>query len=311
MTKILVTGGAGYIGSTMVPDLLNKGYEVTVVDNFLFGQSSLLDVSHFEGLTVLRDDVNNSEELKKLISKHDIIIPLAAVVGAPACNQNKWLTTETNVNQIKNILSNLSNDQRIVFPVTNSGYGIGKKDIYCDEDSPLNPISHYGKTKVEAEKMLLDSGKAITFRLATVFGVSPRMRLDLLVNDFVYRASKDGVIVLFESQFKRNYIHVRDISRVFLHGIENYSHMKGQTYNVGLSDANLSKKELCDQIKKHIPKFQYIESNLSSDPDKRDYIVSNKKIEATGWMPKYSLDHGIKELIRTYSWLKISNTSNV
>ena len=311
MKKILVTGGAGYIGSVVVPDLLSKGHQVTVIDNFMFNQISLLDVSNNQNLKIIRGDVNNEKLLKEQISKHDVIIPLAAIVGVPACSQNLFLAEQTNTNQVKTIANNLSLDQQIIFPVTNSGYGIGEKDMFCDENSPLNPISFYGKSKVEAEKLLLDNGNAVTFRLATVFGTSPRMRMDLLVNDFVYRAVKDRFIVLFESHFKRNYIHVRDISSVFMHGLDNYDELKGEPFNVGLSDANISKKELCEKIKDHVAEFHIIENEIASDPDKRDYIVSNEKIESTGWKPNYSLDDGISELVNTYSWLKTNQFANV
>ena len=311
MKKILVTGGAGYIGSVVVPDLLSKGHQVTVIDNFMFNQISLLDVSNNQNLKIIRGDVNNEKLLKEQISKHDVIIPLAAIVGVPACSQNLFLAEQTNTNQVKTIANNLSLDQQIIFPVTNSGYGIGEKDMFCDENSPLNPISFYGKSKVEAEKLLLDNGNAVTFRLATVFGTSPRMRMDLLVNDFVYRAVKDRFIVLFESHFKRNYIHVRDISSVFMHGLDNYDELKGEPFNVGLSDANISKKKLCEKIKDHVAEFHIIENEIASDPDKRDYIVSNEKIESTGWKPNYSLDDGISELVNTYSWLKTNQFANV
>lgn len=311
MGKVLVTGGAGYIGSILVPELLKSKFHVTVIDNFMFNQTPLLDVSYSENLSILNQDVNDSRTLPEILKKHDIIIPLAAIVGAPACSRNEILTKSTNVDQVKTIVKHTSKDQRILFPVTNSGYGIGEKNKYCDELSPLRPVSLYGKSKVEAEKILLDDGKSIAFRLATVFGSAPRMRMDLLVNDFVYRALIDKVIVLFESHFKRNYIHIRDIASVFLHGISKFDDLKGNTFNVGLSDANLSKRELCEKIQVHIPEFQFIESDLLTDPDKRDYIVSNEKIEKTGWVPKFSIDDGILELIRTYSWLKTNNFSNV
>ena len=311
MKKVLVTGGAGYIGSVMVPMLLSKGYKVTVIDDFIFNQSSLLDVIHNKNLTVIKDDVRNYNFLKNQVSKHDIIIPLAAVVGAPACKKDVIYSTQLNFEQIKNISNLSSKDQKIIFPVTNSGYGIGQKGVYCDENTPLNPISHYGKTKVDAEKVLLDFGNAVTLRLATVFGSSTRMRTDLLVNDFVYRACKDNFIVLFESHFKRNYIHIRDVSNAFIHSIDNFDKMKGEPYNLGLSEANLSKMELCLKIKEKIKNFNILEAPLAEDPDKRDYIVSNKKIENTGWKPLYTIENGIEELIKLYSFLKVNNYNNV
>lgn len=310
-TKILLTGGAGYIGSVFVTELLKRKYNVTIYDNFSYKQNSLLDVSHDSNLNIVVGDIRNEKLLKSHVVSNDIIIPLAAIVGAPACDKDLILSKEVNQIQIENIAKWISNDQIVIYPVTNSGYGIGEQGTYCTEDTPLNPISYYGKTKVAGEKALLDRGNAITYRLATVFGASPRMRMDLLVNDFVYRAYSDRFIVLFESHFKRNYIHIRDISSVFLHGIENYKAMKGEPYNVGLSSANLSKMELCLKIKEHLNDFNIFESEIAKDPDKRDYIVSNDKIESTGWKPKYDLDHGIKELIKTYQFLSINYHKNV
>jgi nucleoside-diphosphate-sugar epimerase len=310
-TKVLVTGGAGYIGSVFVPQLLEKGYKVTVLDNFMYRQNSLLDVCYHPNLKINVGDVRDENLLHAEVNQHDIIVPLAAIVGAPACDKDKFLATAVNQTQIDNIAQWISKDQIVLYPVTNSGYGIGQDGIYCTEETPLNPISHYGITKVAGEKALLDMGNAITFRLATVFGTAPRMRMDLLVNDFVYRAFADRFIVLFEAHFKRNYIHIRDIASVFFHAIENYKSMKGEAYNVGLNDANLSKMELCEKIKEHLPDFHIFESDIAQDPDKRDYIVSNEKIEATGWKPKYSLDDGIRELIKVYSFLKVNSHNNI
>ncbi len=307
---VLVTGGAGYIGSVFVPQLLYAGYAVTVLDNFMYKQASLLDICFHPDLDIIVEDVRNEHLLKKQVEKHDIIVPLAAIVGASACDRDKNLATQVNLEQAGNITKWISQDQKILFPVTNSGYGIGQKEIYCDETTPLNPISHYGRTKVDAEKVLLDHENAVTFRLATVFGVAPRMRMDLLVNDFVYRAYKDRYIVLFEAHFKRNYIHIRDVARVFLHALEKYETMKGEVYNVGLSDANLSKRELCEKIKKNIPDFHIFESEIAEDPDKREYIVSNEKIEAKGCQPKYSIVDGIKELIKLYKYLSLNAYAN-
>ena len=309
--KVLVTGGAGYIGSVFVPQLLEKGYQVTVLDNFMYKQNSLLDVCYHPDLDIIKKDVRDKELLKEEVDRHDIIVPLAAIVGAPACDRDKSLATAVNQTQVENIAKWVSKGQKTLYPVTNSGYGIGQKGIYCDETTPLNPISHYGRTKVAAEKALLDMGNAVTFRLATVFGTAPRMRMDLLVNDFVYRAFTDRFIVLFESHFKRNYIHIRDIASVFFHAIDNYDKMKGEPYNVGLSNANLSKMELCEKIKTHMPDFHVFESEIAEDQDKRDYIVSNKKIESTGWQPRYNIDHGIAELIKVYSFLNINPHNNL
>ncbi len=311
MDKILVTGGAGYIGSVFVPYLLEKGYQVTVFDNFMYKQNSLLDVCYKPNLNIILADVRDKEKLKKEVLNHDIIIPLAAIVGAPACNKDENLAKAVNQNQIEMIANWITDNQMVLFPVTNSGYGIGQKGIHCDETTPLNPISHYGKTKVAAEKILLEMGNAVTFRLATVFGTSPRMRMDLLVNDFTYRACKDRSIVLFEAHFKRNYIHIRDIASIFMHTMVNYNSMKGEAYNVGLSNANLSKRELCEKIKEQVPDFHIFESEIGKDPDKRDYIVSNEKIESTGWKPLFTIDDGIEELIKAYSYLRINSYNNV
>lgn len=309
--KVLVTGGAGYIGSVFVPQLLAKDYQVTVLDNFMYKQDSLMDICYHPDLDMIVGDVRDAEIFKKEIEKHDIIIPLAAIVGAPACDRDKTLATAINQTQIENIAKWVSKDQMVLYPVTNSGYGIGQDGIFCTEETPLNPISHYGLTKVAGERALLDKGNAVTFRLATVFGTAPRMRMDLLVNDFVYRAFSDRFIVLFESHFKRNYIHIRDIASVFFHAIENFNALKKEPYNVGLSDANLSKMELCKKIKTHLPNFHIFESEIAEDLDKRDYIVSNEKIEATGWKPKFSIDDGIKELIKAYSFLKLNPYNNL
>jgi nucleoside-diphosphate-sugar epimerase len=309
--RILVTGGAGYIGSVMVPELLERGHQVTVLDNFFFKQTGLLSVCHYPALRIVPGDVRDKALLSELVSKHDVIIPLAAVVGAPACKKDEQYAAELNFGQIKNIAQMVSQNQEVLFPVTNSGYGIGQEGVYCDENTPLNPISHYGKTKVEAEKILLDMGNAVTFRLATVFGASPRMRMDLLVNDFVYRAYSDRFIVLFESHFKRNYIHIRDVVNAFFYGLDHYEKMKGEPYNVGLSSANLSKMELCLKIREYVPEFHIIESQVGEDVDKRNYIVSNAKIESLGWHPKHTIDMGIAELLKTYSFLPVNQYRNI
>ncbi len=310
-TRILVTGGAGYIGSVLVPMLLQEGYAVHVLDSFLFSQTSLADCCIDPNFQVTRGDCRDRETVSRLMRQADVIIPLAAIVGAPACKNDATAAISINREAIKLILSLRSLQQRIILPNTNSGYGIGEKQSFCTEESPLRPISLYGKTKVEAELAALDAGNAVTFRLATVFGMSPRMRIDLLVNDFVYRAVHDRAVVVFEGHAKRNYIHIRDVARAFLHALDRFDAMKDQAYNVGLSDANLSKLELCAQIRKQIPGFVCLESPIGEDPDKRDYIVSNAKIEATGFLPRYSLGDGIQELIKGYRILNNNRFGNV
>ena len=309
--KILVTGGAGYIGSVLVPALLREGYAVRVLDNFLWGQATLLDCCIDPNLTVLRGDCRDKAVLTKALRDVDVIIPLAAIVGAPLCAMDQTAAVSTNVEAVKLLLGLRSKQQRVILPNTNSGYGIGEAGTFCTEQSPLRPISLYGKTKVQAEAAVLDAGNAITFRLATVFGMSPRMRIDLLVNDFVHRAVMDRAVVVFEGHAKRNYIHVRDVARAFVHALENFEAMKDEPYNVGLSDANLSKLELCQEIKKQVPGFVFLEAPIGEDPDKRNYIVSNEKIERTGFRPRYALADGITELIKGYTILRNSRYSNV
>jgi nucleoside-diphosphate-sugar epimerase len=309
--NILVTGGAGYLGSVLVPALLEAGHRVTVLDNFMFGQNSLAHVCHLDAFAVVRGDARNMDTLKPLVTEADAVIPLAALVGAPMCDADPVGATTTNLDAVRDLVKLLSPAQRILMPITNSGYGIGEPGKQCTEETPLRPISLYGRTKVEAERAVLDRGNAISFRLATVFGMAPRMRIDLLVNDFVYRAVTDRTVVLFEAHFKRNYIHIRDVARAFLHGIECFDTMKDLAYNVGLSDANLSKAELCAKIAQHLPRFVYLEAPVGEDPDKRDYIVSNARIEQTGFRPRYSLDDGIRELIKGYRMIRNSVYGNV
>lgn len=309
--NILITGGAGYIGSVMVPKLLSLGHKVTVLDNLMYKQNSLLDCCHYETLSIVKGDARDEAVLKPLLKNADIIIPLAAIVGAPACDRDKTAATTTNTDAVKLIVANTSKNQRLIIPNTNSGYGIGQKDNFCTEKTPLNPISLYGVSKVEAEKAVLERGNSVSLRLATVFGISPRMRLDLMVNDFVYRAVFDRFIVIFEGHFKRNFIHIRDVAKAFVHVIENFDKMKGEAYNVGLSDANLSKLELCERIQKHVPGFVIMEAPVGEDADKRDYIVSNEKIEKTGYKPEFGLDRGIEELLKGYKIVKNSFYGNV
>lgn len=309
--KILVTGGAGYLGSVLVAEILRSGHSVTVLDNFMYGQNSLLENCAYDNFDVVNGDAREEGILKPLLKKADYIIPLAALVGAPVCNKDKFAAETTNRDAITLLSRLTSRDQRIIIPTTNSGYGIGQKDVFCTEKTPLNPITLYGKLKVEAEKIVLNRSNSISLRLATAFGVSPRMRIDLLVNNFVYRAVKDRYAVVFEGHFKRNYIHVRDVARVFIHAMNNFDIMKNEAFNVGLSDANLSKLELCAKIKEQIPDFVYLEAHMGEDPDKRDYIVSNEKIEKTGFKPAFSLKAGIKELIKGYRIIANSKYGNV
>ncbi len=308
---MLLTGGAGYIGSVLCKVLLEKGFYVTVLDNFMYRQNSLLDCCMHEHFEIVRGDCRDERIISELLQSQDIIIPLAALVGAPICSTDQIAARTTNIEAVRLLCKLSSPSQFILFPVTNSGYGIGEKSKFCTEDSPLRPISLYGETKVIAEKLVLDRGNAIALRLATVFGVSPRMRLDLLVNDFVYRAVRDKAVVIFEGKFKRNYIHVRDVALAFTHCIEKFSGMKDKSYNVGLEDANLSKIELCLLIQKHIPNFTYVEAPIMEDPDKRDYMVSNARILATGYIPEWSLDRGVKELIKCFTIIKRGNFANV
>jgi len=284
----------------LVPELLARGYGVDVLDNVMYQQTSLLSSCHHDAFEFHRGDARDRELLRTLMSRADIIVPLACLTGAPACDRDPWAAREIVIDALRLILDARRDDQRIVYPNTNSGYGIGAKGVPCTEESPLTPISLYGRLKVEAEAMIIEAGNAISFRLATVFGVAPRMRLDLLVNDFVYRADTDGFVVLYEADAKRNYIHIRDVARAFVHGLDRWEEMKDGVYNLGLSDANLSKRELCELIRGEIPGFYFVDAAIGEDPDKRDYIVSNEKIEATGFRPSRSLLDGVRELRKAY-----------
>ena len=309
--NILVTGGAGYLGSIMVPDLLAAGHKVTVLDNFMFQQSSLNHVCNNPDFSAVKGDIRIESIATPLLKKADIVIPLAAYVGAPMCSQDPVGAQTINHDAIMMMLRHVSQNQIVLMPTTNSAYGSGDENNFCTEESPLKPMSKYAIDKVAIEKVLMQHENAISFRLATVFGMSPRMRIDLLVNDFVYRAVYDRFIVLFESHFKRNYIHVRDVSRAFQHGIANIDKMKGQIYNVGLSEANVSKWELCEHIKKQLPSFTFIEAAVGKDPDQRNYIVSNVKLEATGYKTSVTLAQGITELIKGFTMIKNSRYGNV
>jgi len=299
MKRVLITGGAGYIGSVMTARFLEEGYKVTVVDNLRLNQNSLFGFCYHPNFYFHNKDARDKRVLKDLIKDVDYIIPLAGLVGAPLCEADPKYAQEINVDAVQMLVDLKSKNQRMLFPNTNSGYGVGDQD-FCTETSPLNPISVYGKTKVEAERVILDTGNSITFRLATVFGPSTRMRTDLLVNNFTYKAYSEGVLVLFEENFRRNYIHVEDVCTAFLHGIDNFDKMKDEAYNLGLSSANLTKKQLALKIKKHVPQLEIISSEFGTDPDKRDYIVSNEKLENTNWKPTQTIDDGIIQLLKMY-----------
>ena len=309
--KVLVTGGAGYIGSVLVPTLLEHGHEVTVLDTFGRGTTELAACCRYPGFDPIRGDARDETILDEIVPRVDVLIPLAALVGAPLCKQDPITAKSLNRDAVLALVKRTSRSQMIVYPTTNSGYGVGETGKYCTEETPLKPISLYGATKCDAENGVLDAGNGISLRLATVMGLSPRMRIDLLVNDFTWRAVTDRAVVIFEGHFKRNYIHVRDVVKGFEHAIANFSLMKGQAYNLGLSSANLSKLELCAAIKKQVSSFTYLEAPIGEDPDKRDYVVSNAKLEATGWRPDYSLDASISELIRGYRMLRNSRYANV
>jgi len=308
---VLITGGAGYIGSVLCKQLLERGFRVTVLDTFLYRQNSLLDCCAHDGFQVVRGDCRDERLITDLLRDKDILIPLAALVGAPLCDRDRIGAQTTNLDAVRLLCKLSSRNQLILFPVTNSGYGIGQPGTSCTEDSPLRPISLYAETKVAAERIVLDRGHAITLRLATVFGASPRMRMDLLVNDFVWRAIQDHALVVFEGHCKRNYIHVRDVARAFLHAIDRFDVMKDRPYNVGLDDANLSKVELCRTIQRIVPQFVFFEAPIGEDPDKRDYIVSNARLASTGYVPEWPLDRGIRELLKCYTVVKAGQYANV
>jgi nucleoside-diphosphate-sugar epimerase len=311
MNNVLVTGGAGYIGSILTENLLELGFNVTVLDNFMYKQASLNHLCHNPRFNVVNGDIRNLAHVQPLLKDADVIIPLAALVGAPLCNKDVVGADTTNKEAVFMMLDKISKDQRIIMPTTNSAYGSGDENNFCTEESPLNPISKYAIDKVKVEEMLMQRENSISYRLATVFGMSPRMRTDLLVNDLTYRAVNDGYVIIFEGHFKRNYVHVRDVCDAFLHAIYNFDTMKSQIYNVGLSSANVSKLELCEIIKKHVPGFTIVEGEIKKDPDQRNYIVSNAKLEATGFEMMHTLDDGVEELLKGYRMIKNNIYGNV
>lgn len=300
MTHLLVTGGAGYLGSVVCEQLLSKGYRVTIVDNLMYGQHSLFHLCAHPGFEFVFGDARDERLMHRLVKEADVLVPLAAIVGAPACDRDPSLAHSVNLEAVQLLNRLRSHDQLVCFPTTNSGYGTKSDEIFCDEDTPLDPISLYGQTKVQAEVELLETPNVISLRLATVFGMSPRMRLDLLVNHFVYVAQKHGYLVLFEKDFKRNYIHIRDVADCFAYCIENSGRLVGRAYNVGLDSANLSKEELALKIKEYVPKLYVHFSEVGSDPDKRNYVVSNQRLREAGFVARRSLDDGIKELLKGY-----------
>lgn len=309
--KVLITGGAGYIGSILIQYLLNRNYKVTVLDNLFYGQDSLINFCSNKNFNFIYGDARDKEILRDQVPLFDVIIPLACIVGAPACDKNPDLARSLNFGAIHSLNNIRSKNQIIIFPNTNSGYGISEQESFCDENTPLKPISLYGRSKVEAENLLLSTENTITLRLATVFGVSPRMRMDLLVNDFVYRAVNDKVLVLFEENFRRNFIHIQDVAMTFHYCIENFEKLKNEPYNVGLSEANLTKRQLAEKIKDFVPDLEIMVSEFGKDVDKRDYIVSNKKLEETGWFAGNNLEDGIKELIKCYNMINPRKYSNI
>ena len=295
----------------LVPALLKEGHKITVIDNFMYKQNSLAPVCENKNFNIINGDIRNMELMKSLIDQNEVIFPLAAIVGAPLCNKDPFAAQSINHDAIIEMFKICSKDHQIIMPTTNSAYGSGGENNFCDEKSILNPISKYATDKVEVEKHLMQRENSISYRLATVFGMSPRMRIDLLVNDFTYRAFHDSAVIVFEGHFKRNYIHVRDVVSAFIYGINNFEKMKSEIFNVGLSDANLSKLDLCKAINKQLPNFTFVEEKIKQDPDQRNYIVSNLKIEKAGFKPRYSIDDGVKELIKGYTMIKNQNFGNI
>ena len=310
-THVVVTGAAGYLGSVLCEHLLAAGYRVTAADGLLYRQRSLFHLCANPQFDFVVGDARDEQLMRRLVKDADVLIPLAAIVGAPACDRDPWLARSVNLEAIRLLAHLRSNDQLIVYPTTNSGYGTKSGDVFCTEDTPLEPISLYGQTKTEAETEILERINTVTLRLATVFGMSPRMRLDLLVNHFVYAAITDGYIVIFEKDFKRNYIHIRDVADCFIHCIENGKKMAGRPYNAGLDSANLSKEALALKIKEYVPNFYIHFGQVGTDPDKRNYIVSNQRLRDAGFQAKRSLDSGIQELLKGYRMMGRAEFANI
>jgi nucleoside-diphosphate-sugar epimerase len=308
--RVLVTGGAGYIGSVLVGHLLRNNHRVTVLDNLLYGVQGLYQYCAVVGFDFVRGDVRDEALMRKLLAHQDVILCLAGLVGMPACARDPVYARSTNYESIELLNRLRSPNQWVIYPCTNSGYGTKSGEVYCTEETSLEPISLYGVTKVEAEKLLLNSPNTVSLRLATVFGVSPRLRLDLLVNDFTYRAVRDRFLVLYEKHFKRNYVHIEDVARAFCHAIENFESMKGEAYNVGLSNVNLTKEELALRIKQHVPELHIHVADVANDPDKRNYVISNEKIERKGFVAIHSLDEGIQQLVKAFRMMPTGSFVN-
>jgi len=309
--KVVMTGAAGYLGSVMCGRLLEAGYSVMALDNLMYGQQSLLQYCHNPRFDFVLGDARDRRTMRRLLKDADAVIPLAALVGAPACDRDPLLARSVNTDAVRMLLELRSPNQLVIFPNTNSGYGAQSGDIYCTEDTPLDPITLYGRTKVETETAVLDAPNTVAFRLATVFGVSPRMRIDLLVNHFVYAAVTDGYIVVFEKDFKRNYVHIRDVADCVVYALEHSETMVGRPYNLGLDAANLSKGELALKVKDHVPGLYVHFSEIGADPDKRDYIVSNARLREAGFEAKRDLDIGITELLKAYRMFGRGRFKNV
>ena len=301
--RVLVTGGAGYIGSILCQHLLERGCQVTALDNMMYGVHSLFHLCENPRFRFEFGDARDESLVRRLVRESDVLIPLAAIVGAPACDRDPALARSVNLDAIRMLNGLRSERQLLVYLNTNSGYGASSGEVHCTEDTPLEPISLYGRAKVEAEQLIRGSANTVVLRLATVFGMSPRMRIDLLVNHFVYAAVTDGYLVIFEKDFKRNYIHIRDVADCIAYCIENPERMAGGVFNVGLDAANLSKEELALKIRQHVPTFFVHFAEVGSDPDKRNYIVSNQRLREAGFEARRSLDDGISELLKGYRML--------
>jgi nucleoside-diphosphate-sugar epimerase len=308
---VVITGAAGYLGSVLCEHLLAAGFYVTAADSLIYRQRSLFHLCANPRFDFVFGDARDDGLMRRLVKDADVLIPLAAIVGAPACDRDPWLARSVNLEAIRLLARLRSNDQLVLYPTTNSGYGTKSGDVHCTEDTPLEPISLYGQTKTEAEAEILERPNTVTLRLATVFGMSPRMRLDLLVNHFVYAAITDGYIVIFEKDFKRNYIHIRDVADCFIHCIQNSKKMAGRPYNAGLDAANLSKEELALKIKQYVPNFYIHFSQIGTDPDKRNYVVSNQRLREAGFEAQRSLDSGIQELLKGYRIMGRAEFANV